>query len=465
MTEDQFNKINKKIFDFSGIIVSTVQKKNLCQLVEKLAASNKIELETYIDNLSYSSSDFSEIINSITVNETYFFREQRVFDVLRKEIFPKFAGKKMNIWSSACSTGEEPISLLAMALSFKIDATVYASDIDENVLNHLKNGIYSNYSFRGDGREYLSLLDPYCGKGDRIYTFNKDFINRIKIFNYNLTQPETMPFYEKMDLIFLRNVFIYFDNPTRKKVTESISSKLNNEGCLFFSLSEIANIDESIVPDTLYKKNVNGVYYFIKGKKPDEEETRRLVLDNGDYLNFIENKRKELRDKTRKAEKKRKAILEEAENQSESADKIDVTEITQKNEGIAIKNLFTNVCEYINANEFTKATDLVKREITEREDFVYKFYMQGYIEYHADNKAEAEKLFASAEMACLEFWPAFFYHGMVLKDVGQELKSQYCLKKCIEILQSKENQEKYNFLLDSFSPAYILSLCNSFIES
>lgn len=464
MTEELFNKVNKKIFDFSGIIVSTVQKKNLCLLVEKLAASKETKLEAYIENLSYGSSDFSEIINSITVNETYFFREQRVFELLRKEIFPRFSGKKMNIWSSACSTGEEPISLLAMALTFNIDATVYASDIDENVLNHLKNGIYSNYSFRGDGRDFLPLLDPYCEKGDRIYTFNKDFINRIKVFNYNLTQPETMPFYEKMDLIFLRNVFIYFDNPTRKKVAESISTKLNNEGCLFFSLSEIANIDEAIVPESLYKKNVNGVYYYVKGKKPAEEDIRRTLLDEDEYLSSLENKRREEREKIRKAEKERKLILEEADSS------VSVNEENKKNESStqysenSIKELFTNVCEFINTNNFSQASDLVVKEITEREYFVYKFYMQGYIEYHADNKSAAEKYFASAEMACLEFWPAFFYHGMVLKDMGQDSKSQYCLRKCMELLEDKENQEKYKFLLDSFSPAYILSLCNSFIE-
>ena len=75
-------------------------------------------------------------------------------------------------------------------------------------------------------------------------------------------------------------------------------------------------------------------------------------------------------------------------------------------------------------------------------------------------KTEAEKLFSAAEAMEKDFWPAYFYHGLVLKDVGKSEKAIICFKKCCEILESKSAPLKYNFLLDSFNPSYIYSLCH-----
>ena len=88
--------------------------------------------------------------------------------------------------------------------------------------------------------------------------------------------------------------------------------------------------------------------------------------------------------------------------------------------------------------------------------------MQGYVEYHADNRAAAETFFASAESICPDFWPAFFYHGMVLRDLGRMDTAQDCFSKCRKLITDFGNEIPYDFTLDSFSPSYISSLCETF---
>ena len=88
--------------------------------------------------------------------------------------------------------------------------------------------------------------------------------------------------------------------------------------------------------------------------------------------------------------------------------------------------------------------------------------MQGYVEYHADNRGDAETLFATAESVSPDFWPAFFYHGMVLRDLGRTDHALGCFAKCKELISSSGNEVPYDFTLDSFSPSYIYSLCETF---
>jgi chemotaxis protein methyltransferase CheR len=92
----------------------------------------------------------------------------------------------------------------------------------------------------------------------------------------------------------------------------------------------------------------------------------------------------------------------------------------------------------------------------------YSYFMQGYIEYHADNRTEAEAFFSNAESLSDDFWPAFFYHGMLLRDLGKIGPARSCFSKCRKIIMDFGNQNPYDFTLDSFSPSYISSLCETF---
>lgn len=450
MNEELFSILNEKIQTHSGLSVVNIQRPVIEKYLKKEAKTKGITLENYIDALEPATPDFNNLINQITVNETFFFREEAQFEVLRKKIFPKYMGSKMSIWSAACSTGEEAVSLLALALSCNIDATVYASDIDENVLEKLKSGKFSLFSLRRDGSEFRNLLEPYSKiSGDQL-VFNKDFINRIKTFRFNLSGENQPPFSEQIDLIFLRNVFIYFDKETRCSVTEKMTSFLKDDGYLFFSMNEIASIDSSIYPKELTKVSSNSVYYFVKGKgngttvaaaRKQEADTRAI------------------KEQVRKAQERLTVKKPEPKKAAASRTVPVATQKKSCSHFDAVRE-YEAVCREINGNNYDSAR-AIAQQILGSENRMYSFFFQGYVEYYADNKAAADRFFSSAEMICPEFWPAYFYHGLVLKDIGKNDMASFCFKKCKQLLERFGGNNPYDFALDSFSPAYINSLCDT----
>ena len=471
MNEELFSILNGKIQTHSGLSVANIQRPVIEKYIKSESKKAGLSIEKYIQSLEPATTEFNKLINQITVNETFFFREEAQFEVLRQKIFPKYMGSKMSIWSAACSTGEEAISLLALALSCNIDATVYASDIDETVLAKLKSGKFSLFSLRRDGSEFRNLLEPYSKIIDNQLVFNKNFINRIKTFKYNLSGENLPPFNEPIDLIFLRNVFIYFDKDTRCNVTEKVTSLLKDDGYLFFSMNEIASIDSSIYPKELRKVNSNSVYYFMKGKGDGTDtavSVTRSKLSDPDTI-----KAQMLKAQARLSEKNTKKMEEKKpvrvhHTQSKRSTTVSAPHSVTPPLSAAPRPAhhfdavreYEAVCREINGHNYDSAR-AIAQQILGSENQMYSFFFQGYVEYYADNKAAADRLFSTAEMICSDFWPAFFYHGLVLKDIGKKDMASFCFKKCKQILERFGGNNPYDFALDSFSPAYINSLCDT----
>ncbi len=442
--------IKSKILSFSGIHIAQAQIQALTVFLEKQAAERGLTAIEYCESLLPGTADFDALINQVTVNETYFFREEYQFDFLKEVVFPKYMGKELTIWTCCCSTGEEAVSLLALALSMNVRLKIYASDIDEDALSVLKNGRYSDYSLRTDGKKYHKLLEPYYTRKGSELIFNKSFINRIHTFKFNLIQNTLLqlPFKEEADIIFLRNAIIYFDNKTRSLVTRKVCERLKTGGILFFSMNEIASMNSSIMPGKLRKTNRGLVYYFVKGPA---EEVSQKEKDSA-------RKNKKMKEEVHKAnikkfsEQNKKAADDSAEQKQKQA------ETTSKFDA---KKTYEKVCKEINERDFLKAR-AIARTISGENTKMYSEFMQGYIEYQADNRAEAEGFFISAEKSCPDFWPAYFYHGMLLRDLGKTKKARTCFLKCRELVSAFGKKVPYDFALDSFSPSYINSLCETF---
>ena len=447
--------VNSKILAYSGINVAASQVQNLLIHIEKKAAVRGISAMDFCRSLTPLTPDFDEVINLITVNETYFFREELQFDFLKKEVFPKYMGRNLTIWTCCCSTGEEPISLLALALSMNVNLTIYASDIDDNAIATLKNGHYTTFSLREDGRKYHHLLEPYSTRSENEIVFRKDFLNRIHVFKFNLLQDglNKLPFYENVDILFMRNVFIYFDKETRNSVTRKITERLKSDGLLFFSMNEIGSMDDRVIPKNLYKTNNGAVYYFVK-----DNSARNSVQIASEANRRISEKRKN--EKLREEVKKVKIQKFTEQNNKLREARVALDAVSNR-KAFDVKQIYEDVCSEINRGEFEKARSLA-RKISGDDTKKYSYFMQGYVEYHADNRAEAEILFSSAESISPDFWPAFFYHGMVLRDLGRIETASDCFSKCKELISGFGNDVPYDFTLDSFSPSYISSLCDTF---
>ncbi len=450
--------VKSKILEYSGINIAVSQHQDLITHLEKKAAAKGMLPVDYCRSLTPHTPEFDEVINLITVNETYFFREELQFDFLKKEVFPKYMGKNLTIWTCCCATGEEAVSLMALALSMNVNLTLYASDIDDNVLEVLKSGHYSTFSLRPDGQKYHQLLEPYSTRTENEIVFNRDFLYRIHVFKFNLLKDplSKLPFYENVDILFMRNVFIYFDKETRAAVTSKVTERLKSDGLLFFSMNEVGSMDERVIPKNIYKTNNGGVYYFVKDNAA--ANTMRLTAEANRRMSENEKKRKNetLRQEVQKV--KVQKFSEQSEKLRKAKTALDAI---SAGKDFDAKQIYEDICLEINRGDFEKARAMAK-SISGADAKKYSYFMQGYVEYHADNRAEAEAFFTSAESACKDFWPAFFYHGMVLRDLGKIGPAQSCFSKCSKIISDFGNNNPYDFTLDSFSPSYIFSLCNTF---
>ena len=447
--------ILKNILEHSGIYVSNVQLPSLIEHIEKKAALRNITTEEYAKLLIPNTPDFDAIINLVTVNETYFFREESQFDFLKQQVFPRYMGRDLTIWSCCCSTGEEAVSLLALALSMNVNLTIYASDIDDEALKRFKSGRFSIYSLRPDGQKYHTLLDTYSTKDGSELVFRKDFINRIHIFKFNLNSGllSALPFSDNVDIIFMRNVFIYFDKQTRKNIAQKITYRLKNNGMLFYSMNEIGSLDDSMMPSHVSKTNSGSVYYFVKSTDVQKSDAHTPV-SRSLKKKQIEKENAKLQREVQKNKVQKHAQLSKRGNGTEAATPEALVEAK-------IKQIYEEVCSEINNGDFEKARKLALT-ITGAGTKKYSFFMQGYIEYHADNRAAAENFFASTETLAQDFWPAFFYHGMVLRDLGKIPQANAYFSKCKKLITDCGDNNPYDFALDSFSPSYISSLCDTF---
>lgn len=211
------------------------------RLFKRLLSNNISNFSDYYRyiNTPENESELETALELITTNETFFFREEKHFEYLKDVILPDISpNKEFKIWSAACSTGEEPYSIaMLMNDCYSSAWQLSASDVNMSIINHAKKAIYLD--------ERTSLIpDSYrknnCLKGTDEYSgyfrITPEIRNRVSFFQFNLL--DDMKPLGSFDLIFLRNVMIYFDDKTKQDVINKVSKLLSPGGHLFISHSE-----------------------------------------------------------------------------------------------------------------------------------------------------------------------------------------------------------------------------------
>jgi len=246
--DQEFKHFRELIYDESGINLSDMKKALLqARLSKRLRI---LHLHTFNEYYTYLKDNYEEekinLINAITTNKTDFFRENKHFEFMANEFLPDFKGDELRIWSAGCSTGEEPYSI-AMTLSQYYDKKksplirILATDIDTQVLSHGRDGVYKTDRIQDVPVDILKEYF-YRGSGDNEGYFKaKDALRNIISFRQLNLQSETYPMKKKFHLIFCRNVIIYFDKETQKRLFDKIYNYLHDDGYLFIGHSENLN--------------------------------------------------------------------------------------------------------------------------------------------------------------------------------------------------------------------------------
>jgi chemotaxis protein methyltransferase CheR len=205
-------------------------------------------------------NEWDELASVLSNNETYFFRERAQLEVLATDVVADALrrGGKLHVWSSACSTGEEPFSLAMTLLQTKKLAPsqirIKASDLSPRALERCGVGFYRDLSFRATPPE---LIQRYFRPFEGGFLIADEVKRLVEFFRINLLDGPAVASQGPMDAIFCRNVLIYFDKPTQKRVVEAFARALRPRGYLFLghaeSIMRLTDLYEPVVtPKAIY---------------------------------------------------------------------------------------------------------------------------------------------------------------------------------------------------------------------
>ncbi len=246
ISEIEFFELRDIIVKVSGIMFSEHKK----YLIENRLSKRLIELtftsfKEYINYLKTNPKRDTEIvtlINLVTINETYFMRERGQVDYLISTVMPALIAKNkknIRIWSIPCSTGEEPysiaIELFDAGFFSKASIEVIATDINSDVVEAAKHGVYREGAFRSCSQEFISKHFTQRGAD---FVISNNIKSRVKFNVGNIVSSKIISMMGTIDIIFCRNVLIYFDFDNKKIALSNFNKILNNDGYLFLGHSE-----------------------------------------------------------------------------------------------------------------------------------------------------------------------------------------------------------------------------------
>ncbi|HHL39725.1 MAG TPA: protein-glutamate O-methyltransferase CheR [Deltaproteobacteria bacterium] len=239
--------INSKCGIFFGDNKRYLLESRLSRRLEERGLKSFEEYFYFLNYDKHKDRELSILLNSIVTNETSFFRDPAQLEAFAKGVVPLALEKKKNgfdrtlrVWSAASSTGEEPYTLAMMLIEaglqrrgWRIEVT--GSDISDNVLESAKRGIYEKYSLRNTPENYLRKY--FTNSGDH-YTVKPDVRQVVRYRKINLMDSAAMRTLRMIDIVFCRNVLIYFDDASKKQVISNLYDSLVSGGYLFLGFSE-----------------------------------------------------------------------------------------------------------------------------------------------------------------------------------------------------------------------------------
>ncbi len=267
LTEKEFIKLREIVYNEAGIKLGDAKRVLMqSRLVKRLRQLKLGSFGEYHDYLLNNYSDEKDnFINLITTNKTDFFRENDHFEFMKNVILPhieKSGQDEIRIWSAGCSTGEEPYTIAIVLNEFfenkkKPVCKILATDIDTNVLQHGINGVYSIEQVKKVDK---AIVAKYFLKGegdnDGFFKVKEELKKNVFFRRLNLLG-DSFPMRKQFDLIFCRNVIIYFDKDCQRKLFKNFYPYLKDEGYLMVGHSEnISTVTDRFVLNgrTIYRK-------------------------------------------------------------------------------------------------------------------------------------------------------------------------------------------------------------------
>lgn len=422
-TDEEFLLFQNFIRENSGIFMDDVKRDQLRRAL--LARTTFLNLTGYSDYYKFlkynprGEEEFKELLNLITVSETYFFRDAKHFNTLRKHVLPSIIKRKqaegktgIRIWSAGCSTGEEPYSIAITLLEHlqpiqMWNVEIFASDVSTKALKSSQQGVYTKWSLRSTDRSYIEKYFIQQGK-DFIL---KDEIKKMVNFEYFNLIKEPFPL-SKMgdywDIIFCKNVTIYFKPESTKRVIHNFYNSLQKEGYLFIGASESLYH----ISNEFKLLEVEGNFIYQKQAKKEVKEEAKPVIEKITHSTKLRKKPKEMDELKREvAEIKQKAKIPSMDEK--------------------ISELYKQAQYYFEADMFEKALFELMKIIESTDEHAETFLMLADIYANKEQFDDAERECRKALQLNSLLSPAHFLLGIILNKKGNKEEAINEFKKTI----------------------------------
>jgi chemotaxis protein methyltransferase CheR len=408
--EDLKRNFKEFIASRSGLYFKDHNLKDLEEkIVRRMVVLGMESPLSYYSHLTTSKSkedELRELFNILTINHTYFFRNEEQFDVLRKKVLPEIirrrsyekreVGQKpvIRIWSAGCSTGEEPYSI-AMAVREAIpnidewDVQIIATDASGEALAKAKKGFYRANSIKSIDKEHLSGYFHSVPSGE--YEIN-DGIKKMVSFGFHNLVGAAFP--GNFDIIFCRNVVIYFEFETTFEIMKRFYDSLTDEGCIFIGYSETLHFMQDkfkmiAADDAIYYLKVTRDSHFEKTEMSGERSAEKCLDDIVEEL-------------------ARKEVLAEFDAKSEPA----------LGEEVFSEDIMIEATKNFHLKKYNEALRLVERVLANSPNAPEARFLAAEIHLNRGNTREARGELERVLLSTPFFVPAHYLLGCINMEEG-----------------------------------------------
>jgi chemotaxis protein methyltransferase CheR len=249
LTDRDLGQIVRLVYDRSGITLHEGKRSLVtARLQKRLRVHGYQTFSQYLKHVENDANgdELTELLDAIATNHTYFFREEQHFDMLASRVVPEWrakpSGGPFKVWSAACSTGEEPytIAMTLRDLSPAPEFNIVASDLSTKALRGAKSAVYKLQGVESLSREVLRAhFERGMGEQAGLVRVNQAVRQHVTFRNLNLLEISDLG--ERYDVVFCRNVMIYFDKAVQQRVVQMLERHIKPGGYLFISHAESLN--------------------------------------------------------------------------------------------------------------------------------------------------------------------------------------------------------------------------------
>ncbi|HAB59614.1 MAG TPA: chemotaxis protein CheR, partial [Lachnospiraceae bacterium] len=236
---DSYEVFKDQILKLTTIDLNSYKERQMKRRIDALITKHNIDsYSTYVNTIKTDKVLYDEFVTYLTINVSEFYRNPEQWQILEKEVYPYLTnqfGKKLKIWSAACSTGDEPYSLVMLLSKFLplSQIKIIATDIDKQILEKAQCGLYSDKSLKGLPQEFVTKY--FTKINDKSYKINDEIKKCVEFRKHDLLK-DSYP--DSCDLIVCRNVLIYFTEEAKIEIYKKFNNALKREGILFVGSTE-----------------------------------------------------------------------------------------------------------------------------------------------------------------------------------------------------------------------------------